>query len=105
METRYIIPYKYWRKSKIPLTAFEKRQYCKLYRRGIKPWNYYPNYQEIKAAQKDIDEIIKRIDLVSEYHLGSVDSCDLAINDINERIAALEEKKKIYILKENHICT
>lgn len=98
VNVRYIIPFMYWRKSKRQLTDFEKRQYYRLYKSGIKPKDYYPNYQEIKKALKKIQDISNQIDLIKDNNLTDSDAIKGYYNSIVDEVNIIkEEKKQLYV--------
>ena len=91
---RYIIPYKYWKKPQRQLTDFEKRQCYRLYKAGIRPKDYYPNYQEIKKALKKIKEISDKMEIIESNNLCNETSINDFYNSAKDEVGSFKEKKK-----------
>lgn len=101
---RYIIPFKYWKAPKRNLTDFEKRQYYKLYKAGIKPQNYYPSYHEIQKALKKIKNISDEIDVIEDNNLNDAESINNFYKEVNNDVKSLkEEKMNFYIERKPYM--
>lgn len=95
--TRYALPYGYWKKPRRELSGWEKRYYRIIYKLGLRKVNVHPNYYAIRQNLKNIRKIENQITIIQNYGLCDADSVKSAIEKIQGEIQEIEmERKEFY---------